>query len=154
MDPIESSSAWPIRSGSPPVLLVRKQTGSPIRFRTYDPFVNSPADKSFVFWVDMWLQRHSDSAKPLFGSAKQGACAERISSVFHCIFLLLQQEMRSYVLQRGFEVSPVNAHEGKPLFPTVNGFSTWQSKRRLAQLERRRPSLPELIWLGRRASEF
>jgi hypothetical protein len=38
--------------------------------RTYDPFVNSPGGKCFVFSGSISLQAHSEEAKALLGSAK------------------------------------------------------------------------------------
>jgi hypothetical protein len=49
MHPIESSSVLADSQRSPAVLLFAKQSGSPVRMRTYDPFVYSQGVKCFVF---------------------------------------------------------------------------------------------------------
>jgi hypothetical protein len=81
------------------VLLFEKQTGSPVRIRTYDPFVYSLGLKWFVFSSNISLQAAPSGWEGSLPKGKTVIDAQGISCAFLCIFLLLQWEMRGYVLQ-------------------------------------------------------
>src|SRR5207248_8198921 len=85
---------------------VRKQSGSPVRMRTYDPFVHSLGVKCFVLSSDISLQAALTGCETSARERKTDAPAQRISCVFVCIFLLLQREMRGYVLQLSSQLRP------------------------------------------------
>jgi hypothetical protein len=76
-----------------------KQSGSPVRIRTYDPFVYSPKEKCFVLSSNISLQAALRGCESSAQEHRTDAPPQGISCVFLCIFLLLQREMRGYVLQ-------------------------------------------------------
>jgi hypothetical protein len=67
--------------------------------RTYDPLVYSLGVKWFVFSSNISLQAAPTGWQGSLPKGKAGVDAQGISCVFLCIFLLLQREMRGYVLQ-------------------------------------------------------
>jgi hypothetical protein len=55
---------------SPAAIAFEKQSGSPVRMRTYYPFVHSPGVKCFVFSGHTDCRLYLEDANALFGSAK------------------------------------------------------------------------------------